>query len=170
MRIPGSGPPPVRPDEVIPRDFAAHPQAPPSEVEWEDLLLRMEMAQRALRLAVEDAGGRDPALAAELHAAALAEAWLGYALDRIRQGEPFVRGGNFALEMPEAETEEETYLRAATSRRARNFAMLQRRGIDVWAWAAEVRGHGRVTVYQLISATVRADAERLARIRSLRSG
>ena len=34
----------------------AHPEAPPSEVEWEDLLVRVELAPRALRLALDDAG------------------------------------------------------------------------------------------------------------------
>jgi hypothetical protein len=56
------------------------------------------------------------------------------------------------------------YLVAFASRRARNFAMLQRRGINVWDWRAEVDGEP-VSMYQLVSAVVDADGERLARVR-----
>ena len=34
----------------------AYPQRPPSEVEWEELLVKYEITPRALRLAAEDAG------------------------------------------------------------------------------------------------------------------
>ena len=49
--------------------------------------------------------------------------------------------------------------------RARNFAMVQRRGVDVWEWAGELDGV-RVTVYQLLSWLMRRDAEALAALRS----
>jgi hypothetical protein len=34
--------------------FSIHPAAPPSEVEWEELLVRYELTPRALRAALED--------------------------------------------------------------------------------------------------------------------
>jgi hypothetical protein len=51
--------------------------------------------------------------------------------------------------------------------RARNFAMVQRRGVDVWEWAGELDGL-RVTVYQLLSWLMRSDAALLAALRGPR--
>ncbi|HLM66422.1 MAG TPA: hypothetical protein VK358_02795, partial [Longimicrobium sp.] len=66
-----------------PRTF---PARPPSEVEWEDLLVRVEIAPRALRIAVEDAPGDQPEVADVLRWAVLAEAVLQDTLEAIIDG------------------------------------------------------------------------------------
>ena len=46
------------------RDTRDLPERPPSEVEWEELLVKLDIAPRALRVAVDDAGGDTPAVRA----------------------------------------------------------------------------------------------------------
>jgi hypothetical protein len=153
----------------FPGGFGRFPERPPSEVEWEDLLLRLEIAPRALGLAVEDAGARGASLLPELKAAVLPDEWLGHAVEALSEGRPLKRGGDFLLQLPNEHDLGRRYLGAFASRRARNFAMLQRRGIGVWEWRAEVDG-APVTMYQLVSAVVDADGERLARVRQAGRG
>lgn len=148
----------------FPGGFDRFPPRPPSEVEWEDLLLRLEIAPRALALAVEDAGGRGASLLPDLKTAVLSDEWLGHAIEALSEGRPLARGGDFLLQLPNEHDLGKRYLVAFASRRARNFAMLQRRGIGVWDWRAEVDGEP-VTMYQLVCAVVDADGERLARVR-----
>jgi hypothetical protein len=154
---------------TFPGGFDRFPPRPPSEVEWEDLLLRMEIAPRALALAVEDAGARGAPLLPDLKAAVLSDEWLGGAIESLSQGRPVSTGGDFLLQLPNEHDLGKRYLGAFASRRARNFAMLQRRGISVWDWTADIDG-APVTMYQLASAVVHGDGERLARVRQAGRG
>lgn len=153
----------------FPGGFDRFPARPPSEVEWEDLLLRMDIAPRALALAVEDAGPRGGSVLPDLKAAVLGEEWLGGAIEALREGRAIQRGGDFLLQLPNEHDLGKRYLGGFSSRRARNFSMLQRRGINVWDWSADVDG-AAVTMYQLVSAVVDADGERLARVRQAGRG
>jgi hypothetical protein len=142
-------------------DPAAVPERPPSEAEWEDLLVRYEIAPRAARIAVEDAPGA-PAPDA-LGRLVAGEYAARAALEAMREGRPLPDDADVGRE-------EELTARGAAdlfaSLRARNFATLQRRGIDVWAWSAEDGSGGRMTPYRLLSAAVAMDARALAELRS----
>src|SRR5699024_5415795 len=53
---------------IAPERVRRFPLRPPSEVEWEERLVRLEIAPRARPLAAEDARAADPALVALLQA------------------------------------------------------------------------------------------------------
>ena len=53
--------------------------------------------------------------------------------------------------------------------RARNFAMMQRRGIDVWGWRAMADDGEEATVHQLLSELVAEDVAALAQLRAARA-
>jgi hypothetical protein len=149
---------------VFPSSF---PARPPSEVEWEDLLVRLEITPRALRLAVEDAGGDTPKLRGILAGIVAHEERLAELLDHLRQrrdlpGHAFVGLGAIA----EAPAQPAAGLAAAFTRlRDRNFAQVQRRGLEVWDWASSLDGHP-VTAYQVLQWTARMDGELLAALRA----
>lgn len=144
-------------------DPRAHPVAPPSEVEWEELLLRVEIAPRALRVAVEDAEGRAEALA-PLRAAVLEEALLGAMLESMAAGrEAPSEAGVEALE-PDAAGLAHRF----ASLRARTFAMVQRRGLGVWEWRLGGGPWAGATAYQLLRAAAARDGRLLAAVRGAR--
>ena len=152
---------------LLPAGFGRFPAHPPSEVEWEELLARMEIAPRALRLAVDDSRADPEALAAELVSAVLAEVWLSAAIEAMEHGET-VRssdGGGMEGAGEGLDGLAASYVRLRT----RNFVRLQRRGIDVWAWSADVDG-APTTMHQVLAAVVAADGARLARVRALGRG
>ncbi len=145
-----------------PTDF---PARPPSEVEWEELLVRLEVTPRALRLAVEDAGGDTPELRAALAGIVAHEEWLAKLLDDLRERRP---GSAFAGPGAAAEAPAEPAARLAATfarLRDRNFAQVQRRGLGVWEWASSVDGRP-VTAYQVLQWTARMDGEMLAALRA----
>jgi len=150
-------------------NISIYPAAPPSEVEWEELLVRYELTPRALRAALDDAEMDGDArervgdllrtlVVNELQAAALFAA--------MRDGRPV--GGRTRIEVLSAEP------RAAYERfaalRGRNFAAVQRRGLEVWTWRAESPWMGTVTAHQLILASTALDAETLAGVREALRG
>jgi len=148
---------------------AVYPAAPPSEVEWEELLVRYELAPRALRIAVDDgdldgAGGERVGdllralVQNELQAAALFGA--------MRDGRPVPTepGVEMISDDPRAACERFAMLRG------RNFATVQRRGLEVWRWRAEAPVRGTVTAHQLILASTALDAETLAGVREALRG
>lgn len=141
-------------------DPRAHPAAPPSEVEWEDLLVRIEVAPRVLRLAVEDAAGREGVLA-PLRSAVMEEVRLQALLESMA-GEG--RGAGQAAS--EAAEDDPTRLaRRFASLRARTFAIVQRRGLGVWAWRLEGDPWEGATAYQLLQAAAARDGRMLADVR-----
>jgi len=147
--------------------YSIHPAVPPSEVEWEELLVRYEIAPRALRAALDDG----EAAAAErvgdlLRALVVNELLVSVLFSAMRDGRAV--GTEPRIEMMSAEP------RAAYERfaalRGRNFAAVQRRGLEVWDWRAEAPGIGPVTAHQLILASTALDAETLAGVREALRG
>lgn len=142
---------------MSPDQVAAHPAAPESIAEWEELLLRMELLPRALRVTMEEVPAGEEHTARALERALEREVelarWLGAA-----SGEP----------APPPADADPSDVRSVPDRlaslRARSFAMLQRRGLEVWSWTAPL-GDARPTAYQMIAALVGADAETLATLR-----
>lgn len=135
-----------------------YPERPESEVEWEDLLLRLEIAPRVARNEVEDPG--DAGLAAQ----ALAEAVLREAeVGRLLEAAAGLPGGGGAG-MGESGDAVALVHRFA-SLRARTFAMVQRRGLEVWEWRVRSEA-GEGSVHQILRWLVDQDGELLARLRA----
>ena len=151
----------------VPFNFAARP---PSEVEWEELLVRLEITPRALRLAVEDAGGDSPELRVLLRDAFGAEMWWSEALQQLRESRPVQM--NAAVPMFDVggrEPDAGELAQGFTELRERNFAQVQRRGLQVWDWQSGVAGREEtLTAYQLLQWIARRDGELLASLRAAR--
>lgn len=143
-------------------------ERPPSEVEWEDLLVRLEITPRALRLAVDDGGGDSPELRRTLGAVVGREAWWGDRLRDIREGRGFdgkVAFGPVQVDGREATAPELVAIFARL--RDQNFAQVQRRGLGVWDWKAPTDGgSGTITAYQALQLMARMDAQTLAELRA----
>lgn len=145
--------------------YESYPAAPLSEVEWEELLVRYELGPRALRVALEDAeSANDAARVAvgdlvrvlvlhELRAAGLFAA--------MRDGRPVRTEPRAAMVSAEPRG---AYARYAELR-GRNFAAVQRRGIEVWRWRTDAPHAGPVTAHQLVVASTALDGETLAGVR-----
>lgn len=147
-------------------DYTALTARPPSIAEWEDLLVRVEIAPRALRVAAGDAGD-GPAVRAVLARAAAAEAAFDDVIGAMRDGVEVPAssvdpGAAADGEEGDAETLADRY----TARRNRIFAQVQRRGLYVWDWAAPLPGGGTLTCYQLLAGMARHDGEVLAGVRA----
>jgi hypothetical protein len=145
------------------------PAAPPSEVEWEELLVRYELGPRALRAALDDAepeGDARERVGDLVRVLVLNELQVSALFAAMRDGTPI--GGETRIETMSGDP------RAAYERfaelRGRNFNAVQRRGLEVWEWRAEVPWMGAVTAYQLILASTALDAETLAGVREALRG
>lgn len=149
------------------------PERPESEFEWEDLLLRLELMPRALKVELEGRRGADVAevLGALNHREMAVQQLLeevamagpaAHAPERPneRPGEPSMAASN----EPSLEARLDRFVRL----RGRNFAMLQRRGIDVWNWRIRIPPDDTATVFQLLSLLGRNDVEALSRLRTAR--
>jgi hypothetical protein len=139
------------------------PPHPAHVADWEDLLVRMEIAPRALRVTLEDAPAGDPEVRAIVARAAARERAFQRAMEAMQAGDPLPD----AAPQPQEEEEGDTrsLAEAFSSLRMRTFAMAQRRGVDVWAWqSADAEGR-TLTVYQLFTRMVREDARLLADLR-----
>lgn len=153
------------------------PQRPPSIAEWEDLLVRLDIAPRALRVAVDDAGEGNAEVLRVLQVTVAREGWFGTLVEALREGREVSL--DFAVAPVGLERAREE-VRAAEARelcwafeslRARTFAQVQRRGVGVWEWESAVAGGGGVvSVYQALVALSRADGETLAMIRAAGRG
>lgn len=140
------------------------PARPPSEVEWEDLLVRVEIMPRALRVAVEDAPPDDGDLRSILQRAVAMEAKLQLQLMAMVDDVPMPDARGVAALQDGISTAEE--LVAEYGRwRTRNFVMLQRRGINVWEWRVRGGDQDGATAYQLLLAAAARDGELLAAVR-----
>lgn len=144
---------------------ATLPAVPPSVAEWEDLLLRMEIMQRVLRNTLEAVPAGDADAAEELESLVAREALVGEWLEGVSGvGAGGSRGAGAAgRDAPGALADR------FVSLRARNFAMLQRRGLEVWRWTAPLAGFGEVSAYQVVGWLVARDVRSLAALRA-RSG
>ena len=151
-----------------PAGFAARP---PSEIEWEELLVRYEIGPRALRFALDDGDANGPArerVCDLLRALVFNEQWTAARFDAMRTG---VAASDDQSPRTEVLPDEPRALFERFERlRSRNFAAVQRRGLEVWEWQTEAHPHGQVTAHQLIQASVALDGETLAAAREARRG
>lgn len=147
---------------MIPTDPRTLPARPPSEVEWEDLLVRLEIMPRALRVAIEDAPAGHPGVVRALRAGVAAETALQRMLEAMVDGReaPDAAGG-------EGMDGDAAGLLAEYARlRTRSFVMVQRRGLNVWDWRVRGGPYPGATAYQLFQAAARTDGMLLAAVRA----
>lgn len=142
------------------------PLRPISEVEWEELLLRLEIVPRVARNAVDEVAD-SPRAAALLRTAIEREVrvmrWLEQAAGL---GEVAPNEAQRAGELP-IEPVELAYRFA--SLRARTFAMVQRRGLEVWEWRAPLDAGEPVSAHQMLLWLATRDGELLAGLRQAAS-
>lgn len=146
----------------------SYPPRPESEFEWEDLLVRLEVMPRALAVSMEDVGYMNPAV----------DTILADLVDREENARQLLEGAAAAAEgwvaplsMPsQVVIFQEDNMARFVRLRVRNFAMVQRRGIDVWDWAARLDDGRRATVYQLFGYLAASDVETLAALRGAARG
>jgi len=139
------------------------PRRPVSEVEWEDLLLRLEVMPRALRYVLDDRDGAEVGDA--LRELADREGWVQSYLARAL---PW--GGaapEVAFGMAQVVVRSEDALDRFMRLRGRSFAILQRRGIDVWEFEAEVMPGRSATVHQVLVGLTALDVDALAVLRAV---
>ncbi|HEX8245609.1 MAG TPA: hypothetical protein VF541_19005 [Longimicrobium sp.] len=149
--------------------YEVHPARPASEMEWEDVLVRYEIAPRALRAALGDGDLQGPArerLGDLMRALGVNERWtqLLFAAMRDRAG---------VSERPRVEMSQEdpaALFDRFQRLRERNFNEVQRRGLEVWEWRADAPRLGPVTAHQLILASLELDARTLAEVRQALRG
>lgn len=135
---------------------------PPSEVEWEELLMRLELTPRAVRAYLSDAGVRGGLAREPLQRLLLREAWAAKALEALRTGAAVEWSGWARLGEPDAERMSFDF----AALRAKNFAQAQRRGLAVWEWRASAEGIGEFTAYQLLRYLMTEDGRSLAELRA----
>jgi hypothetical protein len=144
---------------------------PPSEVEWEDLLVRYEIGPRAFRVALDDAhalaGPARTRVCDLLRALIVNEHLTASAFEAMRTGVP---AGSPAPRIEMLPDDPGALYDRYAALRGRNFAAVQRRGLEVWGWEAELHPHGHVSAYQLIQAAAALDGETLAGIRAAQRG
>jgi hypothetical protein len=140
---------------------------PPGIAEWEELLIRLEIAPRALRIAVEEAPDT-PEMRRLLGDLLAAESL------RIAQIDAMVHDSHVpnAADVPHVagDAGPEALAIEFARLRARLFARAQRRGIDVWDWEGRREDGTAVSAYQLLLAGMRQDAELLAAARRAARG
>lgn len=149
--------------------YGVHPARPASEMEWEDVLVRYEITPRALRVALADGDVEGPArqrVCDLLRALVFNEMWtaLLFAAMRDRAGVSDRPRLEMAGDDPRAVFERFQRLRD------RNFAEVQRRGLEVWDWHADAPRYGPATAYQVILASVELDGRTLAEVRDALRG
>ena len=149
--------------------YDAHPARPASEMEWEDVLVRYEIAPRALRVALGDGDARGPArerLGDLLRALVFNEMWTALLFAAMRDRAGVSERPRLELMSPDPAALAERFGRL----RGRNFAEVQRRGIDVWEWKADAPRFGPATAYQVILASLELDGRTLAEVRDALRG
>lgn len=138
------------------------PPRPPSEVEWEDLLVRVEIAPRALRVAVEDAPADSAHVVRSLQAALRAERRLQDELMAIIDEREAGASSSGEAIPDDAEALVAEYARL----RFRSFVMVQRRGLSVWDWTVRGGDSDGATAYQLFQSAAHRDGALLAAVRA----
>jgi hypothetical protein len=149
--------------------YEVHPARPASEMEWEDALVRYEIAPRALRVALGDGDAQGPArerVGDLLLALVFNEMWTQQLFAAMRDRSPVRDERRMETTHGDPQALFERFQRL----RERNFNELQRRGIDVWAWRTEAPNHGAATAYQLVLASLELDARTLAEVREALRG
>lgn len=149
-------------DGMTHEEVEALPARPESVAEWEDLLLRLEIVPRVVRNTVDEVVNATAAhrvLAAATEREARVGRWLEVASRIVEPGRRAQEEGDGAGDAAAAS------LRFA-SLRARTFAMVQRRGLEVWDWRGPLNGGPSVTVHQLLCWLAGRDAHLLADLRA----
>lgn len=145
--------------------YAAFPALPPGVAEWEDLLLRFELGPRIAKTVLDEIPGEqwdqpvgtDPRSPCD-HLAHLAaceddlQVWIG--------------ASHPVSSVLPPERDARAHLERFSRLRDRNFAALQRRGVEVWEWTAAHPRWGETTVFQLLSVAVRHDGRHISRMRA----
>lgn len=157
--------------------YAGIPELPPAVAEWEELLLRLELGPRAVRNLLEELpsdrwqvkGAEGWSLHDHVAHLAAREAALTERLPMLHESAELVPWDAERTSSLDGynETDALRHLDHFSTYRARNFGFVQRRGLEVWYWAARHPEHGRVTAYQFLSGVVRHDTRHLARMRDL---
>lgn len=137
------------------------PARPPSEVEWEELLVRLEIAPRALRIAVDEAPAGHPAVREALLDGVAAETALQAAVEAMVDGRAAPEG----MGIERAGADAAHLLGRFAQLRARTFAMVQRRGLNVWEWTSQGGTWPGATAWQLLQAAARTDGRLLDAVR-----
>jgi hypothetical protein len=138
---------------------------PPSEVEWEDLLVRYELAPRAVRLALDE-DDPDTVRRGDLLRVLITNERLTAALfAAMREGRDFADpfGAPQVMMLP---GDPQALAARFAELRGRNFAAVQRRGLEVWQWRTTTREFGEITAYQMIQRSVDLDAGTLGALRA----
>jgi len=146
-----------------------YPAAPLSEVEWEELLVRYELTPRVLRAALDDvelAGDVRERVGDLLRALVVNELLVTELFAAMRDARPVLREPRIEVMSADPRAAYERF----AALRGRNFAAVQRRGLEVWGWRAEAPGQGTVTAHQLILASTALDAQTLAGVREALGG
>jgi hypothetical protein len=120
-------------------------------------LVRLGIVPRVVRNTLEEVSG--PAAAETLARMVATEAAVGRWLEAI------ATGGAAAPAALDGGADAESLSRRFASLRARTFAMVQRRGLEVWRWEAGLEGGAPVSAYQLLSALAAHDGAALAELR-----
>lgn len=147
-------------------EIATLPPQPESVAEWEDLLVRLEIVPRVVRNTIDEVVNA-AAASRVLSEAARREREIGAWLETASRMEGVRSGDDLAADS--AGDPAELAYRFA-SLRARTFAMVQRRGLDVWQWQASLRDGPAVTAHQLLFWLTRRDARLLADLRNAAAG
>lgn len=146
-------------------DVANVPLEPPSIAEWEELLVRIEIAPRAVRATLHDAAPDDPEVRAELSRMVRGEIRWGHLLDALRQGAVIqTELTSVPDERHDCDTTD-VLVRAFAELRSRNSAQAQRRGLDVWAWRSPTDRGDTLSAFRVLSVMARYDARHLAALR-----
>ncbi|HEV2130971.1 MAG TPA: hypothetical protein VGR27_07710 [Longimicrobiaceae bacterium] len=148
--------------------FLAFPPRPTDLAEWEELLVRLELGPRALRFAMDDIDRPSAAVLEPLNRLVAMELWTARALDTMRRGGGAVpeKIGISHVDPADAAAGARKRLEEYVALRTDNFAALQRRGIQVWEWSAELEGGGTVTAYQVVRRALQIDGEVLRAVRA----
>lgn len=143
------------------------PPRPADEAEWEELLLRFELGPRALRFALEDLRAVPVSVLEPLGWLVAMEIRTARALEAMRSGGTVpAKLGLSHVDPADPAAAARKRLQEYTAQRADNFGRLQRRGLEVWEWAADLEGGGRITAYQAVRGALQSDAEVLAAVRA----
>lgn len=138
------------------------PARPPSEVEWEDLLVRLEIMPRALRVAIEDAPAGHPGVVQALRTGVQAETALQRMLEAMVGGRELPAD---SAPGDQAQADAAGLLAEYARLRTRSFVMVQRRGLNVWDWQVRGGPWSGATAYQLFQAAAQTDGMLLAAVR-----
>jgi hypothetical protein len=148
---------------VLPEELARFAPRPASEVEWEDLLIRLEIVPRVVRNTLDEADPAEPALVALLGEVVRREARVGRWLESLAAAAAGAGAPSQTGEEPPGDAEWLSHRFA--SLRARTFVMVQRRGLEVWGWAGELESGRPATVHQLLSWLAEQDGQALLDLR-----